>query len=103
MPPVDWATILAGTGASVVYSSMSIPDDRGSDGVVAEIGLPNDHFIDISWFRQDESYRVRLYREFFENLIGREYVCAAAQSAIDIAKDLARSTCIRPTKVSSSL
>ena len=99
MPAVDWAAILSGTGASVVYSSMSNPDDRGSDGVVAEISLPGEHFIDISWFRKEGRYHVRLYREFIENIVGSESICASPQSAIDFAKDLALSVMYQAVEI----
>src|SRR5260370_10799561 len=87
MAAVDWNAILP--GAVVVYSSMAIPDDRGSEGTVAEISLPGRYFVDVSWFSGD--YCVRLYRDFFENLIGHEYVCHSPQIAVRIAQQLAGS------------
>ena len=87
MAAVDWNAILP--GAVVVYSSMAIPDDRGSEGTVAEIDLPGRYLIDVSWFSGD--YHVRLYRDFFENLIGSEYVCHSPQVAVSIAQQLAGS------------
>lgn len=82
-------------GATVVYSSMSIPDDRACDGTVAEIRLPNDFLIDISWFRRNKSYHVRLYHEFYESMIGSEYVLASPQSVVEIVRELALCTRMR--------
>lgn len=98
MPIVDWETALDST-VTVPYSSLSIPEKRDEDGTVAELHLPGDYFIDVSWFAFDGKYTIRLYHECFENLVGKEQTCDTPEQVVEIVRILARrASALRSTK-----
>jgi hypothetical protein len=68
MAHVDWSQLLP--EAEVAYSSLETDEERGAfDDTIAELKLPGGYYIDVSWSPDDSEYVVRLYRDYFENLI----------------------------------
>jgi hypothetical protein len=81
---VDWERLLDGLSPEVEWSSMTLPDDRDSEGTVATIRILGSMWLDVSYDSDDCAYIVRLYPEdYIDPLCQR--ACATDKEAIQCA------------------
>lgn len=86
---VDWLKLLDGLNPEVEWSSMTVPDDRDSDGTVATIRILGNLWLDVSYDTDDRVYIVALYPfDYIGPFCQRS--CKTDQEAIDCAVSFGR-------------
>lgn len=87
MPLVNWKPILP-PGATVSFSSLSVPDERDSiDDDVAQIVLSDGTVIDVEWDDDACVYRVTMFQGEYENQLG-QIECSLAADVLEAVRSL---------------